>query len=1056
MAYTYEQLVQAYTALHVGKAPDAATADSLNITASLNASGQISDAQVLSNLVNGADNSTAVAVLAYQFFTGKSPSASGLTYLVNSAINTADLNDPYYAKLSLENRYINFAANLGIQGEGATAFATKYGSMSYSDYVASIYQTIVGSSYATAAGIDPAAAIASIISRKDAILATAQSAGMIPANATAAQIDIALKAATAGYLMGEAIKADVGLYAAAADNFMIALAQGTAVYNTDITFTYKPSYDSDAHGTGHAVDRAPVNLPGAPVTVPTVSAHAFVLTPGTDNFIGDVLADTYAGTDTTLTAGDVLNGGQGADSLTITAAATFTVPSVTVSNIETVTINGAGAVTIDTRGWTGVNTLSATAVGGATVSSGATTDVTVTNSAGGNTTQEGGHNVVLNVTGTVGSFIAAGTGTFATGDVTVNVDTADSTNNIYAAGAGNVSITQTTSNAVNTTANLASITVNGGASTNSVVIRNAAAATADGTHAGVVDNSVSVSDGASSGGTGVIPLVDIDGYATSLDIYGKGLTTLKLAHGSDDVLIHNSGSSVTTLALTLNAVTASTFTDANVYTTMNITTGATASSIGTLTDAALTTLTIAGASQLTIGDTSNTNINTVTITGAAGLVADLTQSFSVTSVDTTGTTGTSTLTLNGGSSTFTGGAGADNITLINNNVGHTISLGGGDDSVTLASGVTLPGTAITGGLGTDTLVMRAADAATASGSGAFAGRVSGFEHLTLTAAGAQTIDLATLGGYQYVTTFGGNGLTLNGYNSGGTLALTGTGTSYAIDATNFGGGGDSFNIKLSDGSNTGPFFASGGIGLAGVETVNITTADTQATPSGGFYDHLSLTAPDVQTLTVSGNAGLSLVASGTAVTSVDASGITLGGFAWTAGTLAGAVTINGSATGTNTIDVVNATNGVTYTGGSGSDNITVGSGANTIDVKADSSVDKVTILGATTTTDYTTINNLATGDVIDVSGFGGLTTTSYFGTFAANAGNWASVVANLTNLSDGTYTVISFITYGSDTYIIEDRSPSATFDPGVDVLVKLTGVTIAGGNYDNATHLITI
>jgi S-layer protein len=241
MAYTTEQLVQAYTAVHDGVAPDAAAMTRIQFFVAQSVSYP-NDTQALNYIINSADDTTSLAALSYQFFTGKSPTKAGLDYLVHSADNGADLNDGYYSAFNIENRYINFSANLGVQGEGAAAFATKYGSMTFAAYVASIYETIIGSSYATAAGIDPAKAIADIVSRQAAILATAQGAGMIKPGATAAQIDIALKAATAGYLLGEAIKADVGVYASSANNFAVALATGTAVYNTDITQTYsKPA-----------------------------------------------------------------------------------------------------------------------------------------------------------------------------------------------------------------------------------------------------------------------------------------------------------------------------------------------------------------------------------------------------------------------------------------------------------------------------------------------------------------------------------------------------------------------------------------------------------------------------------------------------------------------------------------------------------------------------------------------------------------------------------------------------------------------------------------------
>jgi S-layer protein len=372
MAYTYDQLVLAYTAAHDGIGPDAATQANFLVQAVLSANGQLTDAQLLSNIVNSADNTTGLAVLAYQFFTGKSPTKAGIDYLVNSSVNTGDLNDPYYSKFNIENRYINFAANLGVQGEGAANFAAKYGSLSFGDYVASIYQTIIGGSYAQAAGIDPAKAIADIIARKDAILATAQGAGMIPANATQAQIDIALKAATAGYLLGEAIKADVGLYAAAANNFMVAVAQGTATYNTDITYTYQPSVNTPSHGTGHVLDNAPAVLPVPTPPPPTTTqpagpaAPATVFTTGTDSFTTGnnalVYTATLGGGTPTLTANDSLHGAGNTLNITdITTGSQDVLPTglsltgVSALNLTTAGNAGASASLLDLR-ITGLNT----------------------------------------------------------------------------------------------------------------------------------------------------------------------------------------------------------------------------------------------------------------------------------------------------------------------------------------------------------------------------------------------------------------------------------------------------------------------------------------------------------------------------------------------------------------------------------------------------------------------------------------------------------------------------------------------------------------------------
>ena len=91
------------------------------------------------------DFNTSVATLAYEFFTGKIPSLAGVDYLVSpTGPNTNNLNSAYYQSFNLENRYINFAVNLGKLGEGKDAFAAKYGAMSLFDATREAYKTIFG------------------------------------------------------------------------------------------------------------------------------------------------------------------------------------------------------------------------------------------------------------------------------------------------------------------------------------------------------------------------------------------------------------------------------------------------------------------------------------------------------------------------------------------------------------------------------------------------------------------------------------------------------------------------------------------------------------------------------------------------------------------------------------------------------------------------------------------------------------------------------------------------------------------------------------------------
>jgi len=95
------------------------------------------------------------------------------------------------------------------------------------------------------------------------------------------------------------------------------------------------------------------------------AGQTFTLTAGRDSgaaYTGGVGADSFEGTDATLTVFDALAGGAGQDSLELTFAESVeAVPAgVSVSGIEDVSIAAADGVKVDISGWTGVETLEVT------------------------------------------------------------------------------------------------------------------------------------------------------------------------------------------------------------------------------------------------------------------------------------------------------------------------------------------------------------------------------------------------------------------------------------------------------------------------------------------------------------------------------------------------------------------------------------------------------------------------------------------------------------------------------------------------------------------------
>lgn len=128
--------------------------------------GQITADQAIEMIVEISAPTFGVANDAYVFFTGSAPTPEGFTWLIDSPDNPNDLTDLYYAAFSLENRYINFAVNLGKNGEGRSAFEADYGSLTFEQAIAKAYEAVIGGAQAQAAGIDVAAAQAYIASQR--------------------------------------------------------------------------------------------------------------------------------------------------------------------------------------------------------------------------------------------------------------------------------------------------------------------------------------------------------------------------------------------------------------------------------------------------------------------------------------------------------------------------------------------------------------------------------------------------------------------------------------------------------------------------------------------------------------------------------------------------------------------------------------------------------------------------------------------------------------------------------------------------------------------------
>lgn len=179
--------------------------------------------QALAELIQLADSTTSVATLAYQFFTGRTPSQAGLNYLVDpGGVNPNNLNSAYYQSFNLENRFINFAVNLGKLGEGVAQFSAAYGSKSLIDSAKTAYTTIFG-----AAPTD--AKVHALIDSR---------IGYFAAYGGDGPEGIGTKAAMVGWLLGEAVKADIGSLQTANMAYLSDLGHGVVTYGVDLIGVY--------------------------------------------------------------------------------------------------------------------------------------------------------------------------------------------------------------------------------------------------------------------------------------------------------------------------------------------------------------------------------------------------------------------------------------------------------------------------------------------------------------------------------------------------------------------------------------------------------------------------------------------------------------------------------------------------------------------------------------------------------------------------------------------------------------------------------------------------
>lgn len=700
-------------------------------------------------------------------------------------------------------------------------------------------------------------------------------------------------------------------------------------------------------------DHATVTTATAAVASAINAGTTYSLTTGVDLFTGTAYDDTFVagdiGTVAAWTVGDTVTGGAGTDTLSVISAGDIAKPvGATVTGVETVNATSGGTVTLDTTsGFSGLTALNTNGVGNSTVTAAATTDINDTTSliTGGNVVN-GGKDVTVTITDTAtlgtasGSASTVGATTAAAGTVTATLTESVASLGGGAADAsasGTIGVTGGTVITVNNLATITSatvadhvgdiltigaITVTGNASTTAVTATQTAAgavwsaALRDTTW--IKNGIVTITDGNAASASDTITAATLSNFGNST-VTSSVLSTLNLTGGG---LVSDGTASGT---VTLDKSAADSSTDATTL-TVNMTGGFVGAIDGTLADI-YTTVNVVSAAAATIADVNFAAATSVNASGAGvTTITALTDVGAVTAFTSTGG-GLSLGAAIGTAVTFTGGAGADAVTL--GVTTKAIDMGAGDDTVTYA-GIVGTGGSVAAGTGTDTIVMTSTAAAASDATPVFNTKNTGFETLSISGAFGATdaLDVDGLNDVSKVIVQGGTGhattAQINNINSTGTVEFRASITGMTIGVQSaVTSASDVLNINLASTS----AITHGSIVSANVETININTADF-ATAGSDAVTHI-ITVLDVDaatTITVAGNNGLTITAAtnSVAVTNFDASGVVANNTILTTGLSAQLATTDTAALLAVTYASLNATAtaAVTIKGGAGNDTLT--------------------------------------------------------------------------------------------------------------------------------------
>lgn len=406
----------------------------------------------------------------------------------------------------------------------------------------------------------------------------------------------------------------------------------------------------------------------------------------------------------------------------------------------------------------------------------------------------------------------------------------------------------------------------------------------------------------------------------------------------------------------------------------------------------------------------------VTVAGAGEVALTVADGDKLKAVNAAENTGGVTVDLSGAdNAAFTGGAGADKLTVEGSKVAHT--LGAGDDTVVVkdtAFADLAKGFSVDGGEGTDTLQM----SATLAGKFKTADVATNFEILQLVG-GNGTVDLDNFGDIDHVAVgvLDGGTLTLNNMGNGGLLeyvAAPGNAVTVSVKGADT-GKTDVLNVTIANdapvGANT--------LNVANVETINITADDTDLGEDDTPVQHtMTLTANKATNVNISGDAALNLTLTGSdEITKIDASGNT------------GGLTVDLSK-----IDTAGKY-AVTLTGSSADDTITMGIGNKITGGEGDDTFIATAATTVDASTSFATIMDFGAGDKLQL----GSSADSLLKVDVNDETDFTAVVKNAFVAAQAATKDVVWFQYQGNTFVALDVDNSNAFSNG-DYIVKLNGI----------------